>query len=267
MKIEEMKAIKAEMGLSYEMIAKRSGVSLGTVKKIFGGYVKSPRYETMIALENFFSGGAIKMQEEAFAYYADSKKQGEFTIADVERIPEEIRVELIDGKLYYLAAPSPIHQILTLEIAMKLRAYIDAHGGECEAGIAATDFKLNPADDKTMVQPDVFVICDTEKLALKRMIGAPDLAIEILSPSNSETYRNAKLIKYRDSGVREYWMVDYDRATITTIDFNDKEHINLQFYSTRDRIPVRIFEGFEIDFSKIDDYVQNYIAKCEGREG
>lgn len=275
MKIEDMKYIKEEMGLSYEMIAEGSGVSLGTVKKIFGGYVKTPRYDTMAALEAFFSVGAIQMRENAFAYYAGQKKQGEYTIEDVEKIPETIRVELIDGVLYYLAAPTPVHQTIALELASELRQHIREKGGDCLAGIAATDFQLDINDEKNMVQPDVFVICDKAKMGLKRMTGAPDLAIEILSPSNDESYRNKKLMKYRDSGVREYWVINYDNGTIMVIQFGDSEAdpkadtkvaATIDFYTVRDRIPVGIFDDLVIDFAEIDDYVQQYIAKCEGED-
>ena len=208
MKIEDMRFIKEEMGLSYEMIAEGSGVSLGTVKKIFGGYVKTPRYDTMAALEAFFSVGAIEMREAAFEYYAGQKKQGEYTIEDVEKIPEKIRVELIDGKLYYLAAPTPVHQAIAGEIFIKLRSHIAARGGDCLAGMAATDFKLDPDSNKTMVQPDVFVVCDPNVFGLKRMTGAPDLVVEILSPSNSESKMNEKMLKNGYSSVHFYLLAN-----------------------------------------------------------
>ncbi|MGX8774199.1 MAG: Uma2 family endonuclease [Bacillota bacterium] len=268
MKIEKMKEIKEEMGLSYEMIAEGSGVSLGTVKKIFGGYVKLPRYDTMTALERFFSAGTIQMREAAFDYYAGRKKQGEYTIGDVEKIPKTIQVELIDGQLYYLAAPTPVHQTVALELAIRLNRHIDSKGGDCIAGIVATDFKLDADDEKTLVQPDVYVLCDRAKMGLKRMTGAPDLAIEILSPSNDESYRNRKLMKYRETGVREYWEINYDNGRIMVIQFPDEDgNASLNFHTVRDRIPVGIFDDLVIDFAEIDDKVQKYIDKCGGRDG
>ena len=267
MKIEDMRFIKEELGLSYEMIAQGSGVSLGTVKKIFGGYVKTPRYDTMAALEAFFSVGAIEMREAAFEYYAGQKKQGEYTIEDVEKIPEKVRVELIDGKLYYLAAPTPIHQVIAGEIFVRLKSHIDKKGGDCMAGMAATDFKLDPDSNKTMVQPDVFVICDPQVLGLKRMTGAPDLVVEILSPANSESKMNEKMLKYRDAGVPEYWAVNYDNKSITVILFEDAEgNAQIHFYTFSDKVPVSIFEDCFIDFAEIDAYVQKYIDKCDGRD-
>lgn len=267
MKIEDMRFIKEEMGLSYEMIAEGSGVSLGTVKKIFGGYVKTPRYGTMAALEAFFSVGAIEMREAAFDYYAGQKKQGEYTIEDMEKIPEKVRVELIDGKLYYLAAPTPVHQIIAGEIFLKLRSYIAAKGGGCMAGTAPTDFKLDPEDNQTMVQPDVFVICDPSIMGMKRMTGAPDLVVEILSPSNSESKMNEKMIKYRDAGVPEYWAVNYENKSITVILFENAEgNAQIRFYTFSDKVPVSIFEDCFIDFAEIDAYVQRYADQCGGRE-
>ena len=227
-----------------------------------------PRYDTITALEAFFSVGTIKMREAAFDYYVTRKKQGEYTIEDVEKIPEKIRVELIDGKLYYLAAPTPVHQIIAGEVFMKLNLHIRSKGGDCLAGIAATDFKLDADDDRTMVQPDVYVICDQSKLGLKRMVGAPDLAIEILSPSNSSSKVNEKMIKYRDTGTHEYWAVNPENGSITVIQFEDEDgNPSIRFYTFRDKIPVSIFDDCIIDFAEIDDRVQSYIAKCEGREG
>ncbi|MCR4712054.1 MAG: Uma2 family endonuclease [Clostridia bacterium] len=282
MRLEEMKWLRKERGMSYEMIAQRSGVSLGTVKKIFGGYVQTPRYQTLAALEEAFKPDirdyAIPAFVEETAFDYSAKKQGEYTIEDVEKIPEEIRVELIDGKMYYLAAPTHVHQKIALKLTTALSNYIETNGGDCEAGIAPTDFKLLPDSDKTMVQPDVFVVCDTNKMGDKRMTGAPDLAIEILSPSNSVGHMELKMKKYRESGVREYWRVDYDNGNIYVYQFGQafqkqnnqgdlvKDGIFISIYDVRDRIPVGIFPGLEIDFAEIDDDVQKYIAKCGGKE-
>ena len=190
----------------------------------------------------------------------------------MEKIPETIRVELIDGVLYYLAAPTPVHQMVALELAVRLNQHISSRGGDCMAGIAATDFKLDADDESTMVQPDVYVLCDRAKMGLKRMTGAPDLAIEILSPSNDESYRNRKLMKYRETGVREYWEINYDNGRIMVIQFPDATRqenniaATIDFYTVRDKIPVGIFGDLVIDFAEIDDKVQKYIDKCGAAE-
>lgn len=279
MKIEDMKERKRIRGLTYEMIAEGSGVSLGTVKKIFGGYVTSPRYETIEALEKYFYEGErhlaeyiktvaepTEINDVSFDYFGlplKEKPQGEYTIADLEEFPEDVQVELIDGYIFCQASPTPIHQKIAIQIGMALISYIAEKKGKCEAGVAATDFKLDPGDDKTMVQPDVFVVCDDSKFGLKRMTGAPDLAIELKSPSNTSSYMTKKLCKYQETGVREYWNVDYEAGKI--IVYNFETNIT-GFYNVRDRIPVGIFEDLEIDFAKIDDEVQNYIQRCQGRE-
>ena len=285
MRLEEMKRLRKERGMSYEMIAQRSGVSLGTVKKIFGGYVETPRYQTLVALEEAFKPDirdyAIPafVEETAFDYSAYSaKKQGEYTIEDVEKIPEEIRVELIDGEIYYLAGATPVHQLIALELTLQLRNFIKTQGGDCFAGTAPMDFQLFEDNDQIMVQPDVFVVCDDQKMGLKRMTGAPDLAIEILSPSNSAGHMELKMNKYRESGVKEYWRVDYDHGSIFVYQFGEgdsekddqkgtgKESFLITIYNVRSRIPVGIFLGLEINFAEIDDDVQKYIAKCGGKE-
>ena len=97
--------------------------------------------------------------------------------------------------------------------------------------------------------------------------GAPDLVVEILSPSNSESKMNEKMLKYRDAGVPEYWAVNYDNKSITVILFEDAEgNAQIHFYTFSDKVPVSIFEDCFIDFAEIDAYVQKYIDKCEGRD-
>ena len=115
MTLEEMKARKKELGLSNKEIAKRSGVPLGTVQKIFGGVTEAPRMETVIALERVFrretdgyaagvsgSGRIDRVAEPMAAYNAGShfphiKKQGEYTLEDYYALPDDRRVELIDA--------------------------------------------------------------------------------------------------------------------------------------------------------------------------
>ena len=111
MTIEEMKRIKKEKGYSYSQIAHMSGVPVGTVQKIFGGETSSPRYDTLMALESFFMGenGLPSVGEEASAYRTH-KMQGEYTVKDYYALPDDKRVELIDGVFYDMAAPTFVHQ-------------------------------------------------------------------------------------------------------------------------------------------------------------
>ena len=142
MTVEEMKKKKSELGFSCEQISARSGVPLGTVQKIFSGITKRPRYDTICQLEKAFpmepdsNPYPCMMKESVSAYliYGDGtdhesdiwksfrgKKQGEYTLKDYEAIPDEYRVELIDGVIYDLNTPTMIHQQLAFEISIRLR--------------------------------------------------------------------------------------------------------------------------------------------------
>lgn len=110
------------------------------------------------------------------------KKQGEYTLKDYEAIPDEYRVELIDGVIYDLNTPTTIHQQLAFEIRIRLRGYIRQNKGLCMVLPSPVSVQLDE-DDRTMLQPDVVVCCDRDKILRSHVYGAPDMVIEILSPS------------------------------------------------------------------------------------
>ena len=118
---------------------------------------------------------------------------------------------------------------------------------------APTDVRLFK-DDRTIVQPDIVVLCDRNKLTRRRIEGAPDLLIEILSVSSRTKDNRIKLAKYADAGVREYWTIDPDRQKIVVYDFEHAE--DPVIYGFHDRIPVRIWGGsLEVDFQQIYDRI------------
>ena len=198
MKLEELKCRKYELGYTNEMIAEKSGVPLSTVQKIFAGFTLNPRYETRQAIEAVLNEYPDKLMETAATYNAELgpiKKQGEYTLEDYYDMPEERRVELIDGVIYDMTAPHQVHQRITTAIWGTLEAYIRKRNGKCVAFTSPADVRLMK-DDKTMVQPDVFVVCDRNKLTGYTVEGAPDLIIEILSPSTIRKDMLVKLSKY-----------------------------------------------------------------------
>ena len=225
MTIEEMQERKRELGYSYEKLAEISGIPLGTVQKILGGITKTPRYETRRALEAALAGDssveggkeggcgisygssveASVVKENAASY--SGKKQGEYTLEDYYKIPEEHRVELIDGVIYDMAAPTSIHQMWGGEIYRELANYIRQNQGSCIPLIAPLDVQLD-CDNRTMVEPDVLVVCDRNKFKKGIIYGAPDFIAEILSSSTRRRDMSLKLAKYTEAGVREYWLVE-----------------------------------------------------------
>lgn len=184
--------------------------------------------------------------------YLLEKQQGEYTIHDLAQISEELRVELIDGHLIYLEAPVSNHQRVAVGLTTALVNYIDDNNGDCIVYTAPFDVQLRADDIKNVFQPDVLVVCDQTKDNGKHIVGAPDLVIEILSPSTQSKDKEIKYRKYKEAGVREYWIVDLKNMRVIVYDF---EHIyKIAIYGFGAEIPVGIFGGkCVIDFSKIAD--------------
>lgn len=106
-----------------------------------------------------------------------------------------------------MASPSQIHQTILTELLVSIRNYLRKKGSECQVFPAPFDVKLSDGP-LTIVQPDLMVVCDKNKLDGKRCNGAPDFIIEIVSPSNPSDDYIRKLYYYKNAGVREYWIVD-----------------------------------------------------------
>ena len=294
--IEAMREKKKEYGFSYGEIAKRSGLPLGTVQKVLGGFTKNPRRETLAALAGFLlpeqnlfieqehnSQGhnsevvsdpaktsqekrqtyqykvpveeALFLRDGAPAYVTglpEGKKQGEYTIEDRNALPEDHPSELIDGVIYNMASPALRHQSISGSIYRQLWNYVDAHGGNCTPFIAPTDVRLD-RDERTMVVPDVFVICqpDDDRMDNDKYInGAPDLIIEVMSTSTRRKDMFIKLHKYEEAGVREYWIVDPKKEKVIVYIFGEESDVSL--YGFDSEIPVGIYQGdCRIDFKRI----------------
>jgi len=139
---------------------------------------------------------------------------GSYTYADYYNWDGDTRWELIDGWAYAMAAPNLTHQTVLGNLLWKFREFLQ--GKSCKVLVAPCDVRLNAdkADD-TVVQPDLLVVCDPAKLADGKAVrGAPDLVIEILSPSTVRHDRIVKFMKYRQATVREIWFVNPDTGDI-----------------------------------------------------
>ncbi|MBO4373872.1 MAG: Uma2 family endonuclease [Lachnospiraceae bacterium] len=257
MTIDEMKKRKTEMGFTNEMIAELSGVPLGTVQKIFCGKTRSPRYDTLRALQKVLADDVLVLCEPSAAYNrvkakpqdpADERDDVK-TLADYLALPEGTRIELIDGKFYDMAAPTTIHQGFGGEIFTILKNHVAENGGECVPFIAPTDVQLD-CDDKTMVQPDVLVVCDRKKITKARIVGAPDFIAEVSSPSNTGMDIFIKKNKYKKAGVNEYWIIFPESKEVMVYDF--AKSAEPSYYTFNDTVPVAIWDGkCSVDFRSI----------------
>lgn len=129
------------------------------------------------------------------------------TLEQYEALPEHVRAEVFDGQVYYMASPSQIHQSLLMELSSLIHSYVKKKNGACKVFPAPFDVKLSD-HPLLIVQPDIMVVCDPNKLDGKRCNGAPDFIIEIVSPGNPADDDIRKLYHYKNYGVREYWIAD-----------------------------------------------------------
>ncbi len=266
MTIEEMNAKKRELGLTSEMIAGESGIPLSTVQKVFAGVTKAPRKSTIDAIVKVLMKHSYQYPVhaktfsgvgEARAAYGVKRKPVKKTIEDYYALPEEGRMELIDGKFYDMSSPSALHQMILGELFVLFKACQRQHGCTCKTVIAPFDVCLDN-DKYTMVQPDLCVICEGYDIKADRYDGSPDLAVEILSPSTRKKDMGLKLYKYENAGVREYWMVDPKFRIVTVYRFEEEEY-RPEIYNFTDEIPVGISRGkCKIDFSKVFEEIKSY---------
>ena len=230
------------------MIADRSGIPLSTVQKVFAGATASPRRETIEALEsvlekdkNVVYGDPVTSDcmvcETSAAYNAhaedgNSNETGNrlYTLEDYLRLPDDQRVELIDGVFYDMAAPTTIHQSIAGFLHKKLLDFVMENKGPCFPFMSPVDVQLD-CDDKTV-----------------------DLVIEVLSPSTRRKDMQLKMYKYAGAGVREYWMVDPEKKLIVQYDL---EHLGIPaIYNFQSVIPVLIWGGAcRIDLGEMDETI------------
>lgn len=193
--------------------------------------------------------------EEAQHKYADipEKKQGEYTLEDYYALPDERRVELIDGVIYDMSAPTPLHQLIGGEVYTAVRKYIEEKGGNCLPLYAPVDVRLD-CDDKTMVQPDVLILCDDTKRTKRYIMGAPDFCLEVLSKSTRRKDFIKKLQKYTDAGVKEYWIIDPYAKTLLV--YHWKDDYAPHMYSLQGKVGLAIYDyELQIDLDKIMDLI------------
>ena len=147
-------------------------------------------------------------------------KSNTYTIEDIYALPEGKRAELIDGQIYDMAPPSPMHQELVMELSATLRDYIKQKGGLCKVYPAPFAVFIKD-DDINYVEPDISVICDKNKISNRGCEGAPDFVIEIVSPSSRKMDYSLKNALYSDANVREYWIVDPARERTTVYRYEE----------------------------------------------
>lgn len=175
-----------------------------------------------------------------------------YTYEDYLNWPEEERWEIIDGIAYMQAAPSRIHQEILMELSKQIANYLT--GKPCKVYPVPFCVRLPKGDEKSdkdiknVVEPDITIVCDPSKLDEKGCNGAPDMIIEIMSPSSGKKDRVEKFNKYEKAGVREYWVVEPDEKLVSVFVLQEnKRYGRPEMYTDEDKVQVSIFPDLIID--------------------
>jgi Uma2 family endonuclease len=189
----------------------------------------------------------------------DLKKR--YTYADYLAWIDDVRRELIDGFIKMMAGTNRFHGKVSRKIVRYLDGYTVNNKCGCEVYTAPIDVLLpknGETDDNKIydvVQPDIFVVCGGWKGNDNAFLGAPDMIIEILSPSNRKRDLYDKFFLYQKSGVREYWIADPELKALTVyLMQQDGEYDDGKIYQRGEKVPVHTFGGHQIDVNDIFDF-------------
>lgn len=180
---------------------------------------------------------------------------GSYTYADYLQWRFNERVELLKGKIFKMSpAPNRSHQHISLRVTRKLDNFFVAT--KCSLYVAPFDVrlvktKLNDEKVVTVVQPDLCVICDENKLDEKGCNGAPDLIVEILSPGNSKKEMGIKFDLYEENGVKEYWIVEPAEKAIFIYSLQNEKFIGMKPLTEDDKMKSLLFPELIFDVKDI----------------
>ncbi len=168
------------------------------------------------------------------------------------------RIEILKGYIQKMAAPNPLHQEVSLELATVFKNYLKKHQKTCKIYHAPFDVRLvknsEGKTDKeiyTVVQPDLCVICDLTKIDKRGCLGSPDFIIEIISPSNSKTDIKDKFELYAENQVPEYWIVFPSDRVIEQFVLENSRYRLENVYSQADRAVPMLFPDLSIDLIEV----------------
>src|SRR5690606_17105718 len=190
-------------------------------------------------------------EEKNIAKEPDISYEGRYSYADYLTWQLDETVEIIKGRLFKMtAAPIRIHQKVATKLTYILYGFLE--GRLCEVYSAPFDVRLpktsvRDEDIYTVVQPDICVICDKNKLDDAGCIGAPDLIMEILSPGNNKKELKNKYEVYQESGVREYWIIHPNEQTLMIYSLNDGHFVPSRLFTSGDIVTSEVLPGFSLD--------------------
>ncbi len=200
------------------------------------------------------AGSRRKITEEEITVGDHAKNKQRYSYADYLKWPGEERFELINGIIHNMNAPMRVHQKICIELTRQFANFF--LNKTCEVYAAPFDVrfpKQSKSDDEIfdVVQPDLSVICDHEKLDDKGCLGAPDLIIEVLSPSTSSKDHIKKRALYERSGVKEYWLVSNEERVVWVYQLLNGEFQKPEIYNDEDDIASVLFPDLIVKVSTI----------------
>jgi Uma2 family endonuclease len=238
-------------------------VNTTDLQNAFGKYLSLTEKEDIVIVKNGKSVAKLVrytepdyflLHEEAREYKTPRKISYEEYLTLINS--SEQRYELIDGEIYLMAAPSFNHQIVVNEIAWHFHNYF--RGKRCRSLTAPLDVRLfgfatKFEEDPNVVQPDVIVICDADKVnEANKYEGVPTLIVEVLSPATKGKDMVTKLNLYMKSGVLEYWIVDLESKSMLQYSFSQERNIeSLNNLKEGDTVKSTVFESLAIPLKAI----------------
>ena len=182
-------------------------------------------------------------------------KQEYYTYIDYLTWDEQEHTELIEGVPVMMAPPSRIHQQISGEIFGQIANYLE--GKRCRVYAAPFAVRLFARSDipndkvNTIVEPDISVICDKDKLDERGCVGAPDFVVEVISPSSIRHDRLTKFNLYQRAGVREYWIVSPDEQTVQVCVLRDGNYQTVDLGVPGDVVKVNVLDGCFVELARV----------------
>lgn len=230
------------------------------IKNNFGKYLKLLEQEDIIVIRNGTPVAKITRHEEWESGDRVSEMAESYSYGGIKMSYEEFmemyentddRYEYIDGEAYLLSSPRITHQRVLGNLHVLFRLWFK--GKTCMPYLSPFDVTLKKGENNmNVVQPDLLVVCDPEnKSARDKYTGIPSLVIEILSESTKRMDLIKKLDLYMQTGIREYWIVNYINREVTVYEFKENEITNMKTFTKDDTAKSFIFDGLTAELKEV----------------
>lgn len=263
-----LQAIRESMGMTQAQLEKKTGIHQAEISKIERG-IGNPSVNTLKRIADAtghrlcisFADRNIQQNEplskNAAPYLKAGKMQGEYTIDDVMTLPEDVKVELIDGCIYDMAQPGILHQEISMELSAEIYQFIRKKKGKCKV---LNTFALTFEEDRNnYLVPDLGIICDPKKIHPDMVVGAPDFILEIASKSNYRHDYGVKQKIYMEKGVQEYWILDPMKKCLIVYQYGNENDCIPKLHQLDEVVDVNIYKGeLKIDLNPIQEMIQRY---------